>query len=391
MKGTDITVFTNMNILFYYGQTYSSLFGGISNVSKFLGETFKARGHNVVYLSTFKTGETQVEPQLYLPNPRDVFSIENRLYFERIIYENDIDIVINQNGTTPQSNEAVLWSQELCTTVISVVHTSLYGIYREVCTLRRFGMPKAIRYRISAMYYSHKYKPLYKRMVDLSDAIVTLSDKFFVELIEYGGVGAKEKLHTIPNPCTLSGCDVMPRKQKNIVYVGRLSREKNVPLLIRIWSKLEKRNPEWTLTIVGDGREMEKCLRTVDKYNLHNVMFTGRKADPSLYYERASIFCMTSSFEGFGLVLVEAMANYTIPIAFNSYANVGDIIGDGVSGFLVDPFDENQYAERLQYLIDNEDICKTMAEAAKKQSMKFLPETVAEKWEKLFRELKNRK
>lgn len=76
---------------------------------------------------------------------------------------------------------------------------------------------------------------------------------------------------------------------------------------------------------------------------------------------------MTSLFEGFGLVLTEAMYYGVVPLAFNSYANVGDIINDKVNGFIIPPFDIKEYADKISSLIDNETLRLQMSEAAIKK------------------------
>jgi glycosyltransferase involved in cell wall biosynthesis len=96
---------------------------------------------------------------------------------------------------------------------------------------------------------------------------------------------------------------------------------------------------------------------------------------------------MTSLFEGFGLVLVEAMHYGVVPMAFNSYANVSDIIEDGKSGYLISPFDINAYAERLAWLMIHEDERQSMSLTAKQKSEEFSMDRIGGKWDKLIDDL----
>lgn len=376
-----------MNILFYLSLTFNARHGGIANVSRFLGTALEKRGHQVIYLSQCETAPQQVETQLYLPEPYEVFAECNRQYFAKIIHDYHIDVVINQNGTTPSRYEAAQWSHELNIPIVTVLHNSLLGIYGDNKWLRRLHLPSNVRKKIAVHLFHSKYDNAYQRLARLSDRIVTLSDKFFDEVVEFAEMKVRDKIVAIPDPCTLPGCDKMPEKKKEIIYVGRLSIEKQVPLLLKIWAKLETKNPDWKLTVVGDGLDRGRCHRTAIDLNLQRITFEGHKDNPSPYYERGSIFCMTSSFEGFGLVLVEAMANYTIPLAFRSYANVSDIIDDGMCGFLVPPFDIDLYAEKIQQLINDEPLRIRMAQAAKQQSYKFSIDKIAMEWESLFKKI----
>lgn len=106
---------------------------------------------------------------------------------------------------------------------------------------------------------------------------------------------------------------------------------------MRIWEKVEKACPGWHLDIVGDGPDAELLKDSAQKLGLSRIVFHGFQ-NPGPYYSRASIFCMTSTFEGFGLVLVEAMQHGCVPIAFDSYPAVRDIISHGENGILIPPF-----------------------------------------------------
>ena len=108
---------------------------------------------------------------------------------------------------------------------------------------------------------------------------------------------------------------------------------------------------------------------------------------PASFYNRSKIFCMTSLFEGFGLVLTEAMYYATVPLAFNSYVNVGDIIDKGKNGMLIPPFDVEQYANTLSLLMDNPILWKAMSEEAVKKSYSYSINTIGMQWLRLFEEI----
>ena len=102
--------------------------------------------------------------------------------------------------------------------------------------------------------------------------------------------------------------------------------------------------------IVGDG-EQRPILERKAK-NMERVNFVGF-SDPVPYYKESAIFCMTSNFEGFPMVLPEAMSFGVVPLAFDSFPAVSDIIIDNKNGFLIPPFSIKQYVKKIEILINN--------------------------------------
>lgn len=96
---------------------------------------------------------------------------------------------------------------------------------------------------------------------------------------------------------------------------------------------------------------------------------------------------MTSNYEGFGMVLTEAMAFGCVPLAFDSFPSLRDIVDEGRDGFIIPPFDIDTYAEQCAFLMENENIRSVMAAAAGKKSGKFQIEGIVDRWEALFSEL----
>ena len=142
----------------------------------------------------------------------------------------------------------------------------------------------------------------------------------------------------IPNPNTYpaqENTDFLKKKQ--ILYVGRIEwRQKRVGRLIDIWKRIYKKFPDWELVIVGDGPIRQDIGTESLKDGSGLFSPVGKTLRP--FYRDASILCLTSDFEGWGMVLTEAMTFGAVPVAFNSYAAITDIIDDGKNGLLVPPF-----------------------------------------------------
>ncbi len=223
------------------------------------------------------------------------------------------------------------------------------------------------------------------QLVKIADKFVLLSEKFFPEFPPFKTF--PHKIAGISNPATFEAPPSVPAKQKEILFVGRIKFEQKRPdFLLKIWAKLENRFPDWKLKIVGTGSDEAELKRLSQTLGLKNVDFEGFQS-PQKYYERAAIFAMTSAYEGFGMVLVEAAAFACVPVAFNSFASVTDIISDNENGVLVPAFDLEKYAEKLAELMENPSLRERLGNAAKSGVSRFSAPKIAEKWESLFFEI----
>ena len=149
-------------------------------------------------------------------------------------------------------------------------------------------------------------------------------------------------------------------------------------------SKIEQTVPDWKLVIVGDGSERSNIGGYITKHHLKNVILEGYQTDVAQYYKRAKILFMTSVFEGFGLVLAEAMSYGVIPFAFNSYASLTDIIDHERNGIIIPPFEEKLYAEEFVDLISNGNRMQSLQNEAIKKAGVFSTDNIVQQWKKLL-------
>ncbi len=230
--------------------------------------------------------------------------------------------------------------------------------------------------------YLHK-KPLFPPRIALFDKLIVLSSK---ELNHW------QKLHknieVIPN-----FLPYIPQKSSNlqskiVLSVGRLCNDKGFFRLIDIWEIAQKdsRFEEWKLHIVGDGELKEQILSKIHSKNLQDSIilkpFTNAIEQE---YLKASIYIMTSHFEGLPMVLVES-ASFGLPqVAFDINTGPSDIIENQKSGFLIPNGDLEGYAEKLKDLMQNQNLRKSMGKRAKEIAQeKFSKEVILLKWQKIF-------
>ena len=181
--------------------------------------------------------------------------------------------------------------------------------------------------------------------------------------------------------------------QKVVVSVGRLSKEKGFLRLIDIWKLIQdsKEFKDWKLHIVGDGELKEKIENKIRDLNLTNsIILKPFTKDVESEYLSASIYAMTSNFEGFGMVLIEAQS-YALPtISFDIATGPRDIIENDKSGYLIEDNDLNKYATKLKTLMQDENLRAKMGTKSKEiVKSKFSKEVVMKQWMELFERIKN--
>lgn len=210
------------------------------------------------------------------------------------------------------------------------------------------GLSKVKRLREKLFHsYTKRYTKRYRQIQNIVDSFVTLCPEYAQKLALI--TGSPDKISSIYNPAHSLN---IPRvdKQKEVLFMGRLSRpDKRVDRLLRIWREVAPKHPDWNLKIVGDGPDAEALQRMAR--NIPHVHFLGHSDDPAEHYATASIVCLTSDYEGWGLTLVEALSAGAIAMAFDCCAGVQEVLSDG-RGILVKPYDEAEYAAALDWAMD---------------------------------------
>jgi glycosyltransferase involved in cell wall biosynthesis len=170
--------------------------------------------------------------------------------------------------------------------------------------------------------------------------------------------------------------------------VGRLNRQKGFDLLIGAFHRISDSFPEWDLTILGEGAERANLEALVARLGLgQRVRMPGREADPFPYYRGADVFVLSSRFEGFPGVLVEAMGMGAPVIAAACTGAVTEILEGGRSGLLVEPNSTASLALALERLMGDSAERARLADAGRSVRQRYAPDRILDQWEELFREL----
>ncbi len=393
-----------MNICITNYDLSPQFIGGIKRVSSILAKEW-IKSHNVHFLGA-SPADNQIKeicgiPQTHLPMPEEINSEKNLDFFIRFVNENKIDIILHQHSDN-------LSFTELCINVkkktgIKLITTRHFAIsHNEDITKHAFFIKYKLQkspiawlkdFLFFIKYYLYKGRRnikndnrLYKHIISNSDKFVLLSDSFVKELETRLDLteAEKHKICAINNPIELVKHKITPKK-KRVLWCGRVEYgTKRVDRILEIWKWIAPKHPDWDLYIMGSGN-IESFKNITQRYNIPNVVFTG-SCNPYEYYKDGSILCMTSSAESWGMVLVEAQMFGCIPIAYDSYSSLGDIITDNVNGFKIAPFNKKQYAKRLEWLMENEDERNKMFEECQQSVKRFDVSIIAQKWIDLFNE-----
>ena len=226
------------------------------------------------------------------------------------------------------------------------------------------------------------------------DAYTVLCEGYKQETCAVFGIPPEEsKIHVIENAERIVQ-DVTYDKEKIIMFCGRLENtSKRIDRLLRIWGKIQHQLPDYRLLIVGDGEYRKDMKRQIAREKLERVDMVGRHPNVEPFYRKASIVCLTSQTEGWPLCMTEAQAHGCIPVAFGCTAGIRDILSpSGTNGFIVSPFDEEEYANTLLHIANmSESERNAIRQNAVAKRAEYAPEVLMKKWEVLFDKLLNQK
>lgn len=235
--------------------------------------------------------------------------------------------------------------------------------------------------RVAEKLVMKKYKMPYL----CADKVVVLSEGYIAQYNHFAD-GDESHYAVVNNMLSFpEDIETEAKKQKEVLIVARMDeRPKRIKTALRIWKKICE--PEWTLRIVGFGEDLEYYKQIVHRWNIQNVTFEGLQ-DPLPYYRKAGIFLMTSACEGFPMTLVEAQQCGCVPVAFDSFSSVHDIIQSGRNGYIVPEKDEEEYAHVLQILMKDAALRQKLAANAQKDVLRFSRENIAKQWKTLLENL----
>lgn len=197
-----------------------------------------------------------------------------------------------------------------------------------------------------------------------------------------------QNICVIPDPLSFVPTQSSSLTEKRVIAVGRYVYQKGFDLLLQAWAKIEKQFPDWELVIFGDGNrspyEHQIIELDIDANRCH---LNGPTTDIQQEYVNSSIFAFSSRFEGFGMVLVEAMACGLPVVSFACPCGPKDIVKHDEDGLLVESGNVVALSESLSRLMADDGLRRSLAIAGINNVKRFSMEQVALRWQAIFEKI----
>ena len=214
-----------------------------------------------------------------------------------------------------------------------------------------------------------------------ADAVVTLTKG---DALEWKNA---KRVEIIPNFSIMPISNLSNGESKRVIAIGRLEWQKGYDKLIDIWKLVSPTHSDWQLDIYGEGSLEADLKKRINEAGLINVTIHPFTHNISQEYAKSSIQVLTSRFEGFSLVLLEAMRHGLPCVTFDCPFGPKELIDDNKCGYVIENDNINQFAERLNYLIDNQQVRKRFAKEALMKSRKYNVDNIMNLWKELFNSL----
>lgn len=233
---------------------------------------------------------------------------------------------------------------------------------------------------ISNIYTKWKQHNICKTIEKKSDIIITLT---------HGDANSwnTKNVVVIPNIVDLKNTDYSQQTEKTAIFAGRFTYQKGLERMLEAWKIVVSKRNDWILKLVGEGEQKEYLRQQCQKLGItDNVIFAPATKNIEKEYINSSLFLFTSRYEGFALVLVEAMQCGIPCVSFDCPYGPSDIIDNGINGYLVKNGDVEEFAEATLKLIEDDELRKKMGKAAIEKSKQYLPKYIMPKWIEIFRQ-----
>ena len=232
--------------------------------------------------------------------------------------------------------------------------------------------------RLFAKYWSHSLLGHLRKL----DSLVVLTDKDREAWTELNNVV------TIPDPLPFTPTKSSLQTEKRVIAIARYSYEKGMDLLLQAWALVERRTKEWHLEVFGDG-DTTAFNTLIDKLGIDRsrCCLNGRTSDIEQEYMKSSIAVCSSRFEGFGMIIIEAMACGLAVVSFDCPWGPRSIIDDGKDGVLVENGNIEKLADALVSLIQDEKKRNNIAINAVQSVKRFQMDRIANQWKQLFEDV----
>jgi len=365
--------------------------GGVQMSTYKMARCFSAQGHSVSIFSFSNSEQKSLEGcnVLQVDDESGPRSEVNLIAFESYVRKFAPDIVINQMPYEHEIGEVLRHGKNYL--LLGCLRNTLFSVIGDLDGYIDRIFPSAVARLLknplgrAAIRMSHRkrHSKDLRRILDTYDHFVMFGPPNLEELRYFVPDFHHERVRLVPNSIP-TVVDSVPSKENRILWLGRVENaQKRADLIPAVWRSVSERLPDWHLDVVGDGADIEALKAAASEMKLPRIHFHSRQV-PDGFYRDASIFFMTSAFEGFPNTLVEAQSYAAVPVVFDSYPVASWIVDAGESGELIRPFDTSSMAACIVELATDLDRRHTMAKNALESARRFRIENVGAIWQALF-------
>ena len=267
--------------------------------------------------------------------------------------------------------------------------------------LKGFFFPQITRKKYRSIYERHVsknielgHKPNVIKKLKTSLAFGLMNnlaahfDRFVVLTKDNVSEWNLKNIIVISNPLSFEPEGYAALDNRKVIAVGRQSYQKGFDRLLEIWAIIQQKHPDWKLEIYGKSDDSLRLPIIAEELGIaQSVSFFEPERNIQQKYMEASIYALSSRFEGFGMVLVEAMICGVPCVSFDCPCGPSDIIKNGEDGFLVENDNIGLFASKLSILIEDANKRKMMGRKAKENVKRYLPEKILSQWDELFKSI----
>lgn len=398
-----------MNILFVTENEISQQLGGTDRITITLANEFVRRGHNC-YLAFCRHSEHPdrcgFKETLLLQDGQESEQLTDFLAVADtdIIVSNLVDIKYKRrllplmySATRGTKTRVVacyhampgedLLGNRILNSIYRIRH---YGQFRR--NLKDIALTLAPRPLVMKLF-GDRVRAKYRLMYDNSDVLVMHVPEACRRYAAIAGLEYDSKFADVPSANTYDVTqdpEILSTKKKEVLIVARMDEKaKRLSFALKVWQRIceSGKFDDWTLRIVGGGPDLNYLIRMADRLALDNIVFEGRVPDVLKYYMSASIFMLTSSFEGWALTVTESQQFGVVPVALDSYPSLHTLIENRKDGVIVPDNDLDAYTDELMWLMGNTVAREKIARSGMESVQRFTIDKVADRWLELFGQL----
>ncbi|GLW06394.1 hypothetical protein Misp01_15240 [Microtetraspora sp. NBRC 13810] len=284
---------------------------------------------------------------------------------------------------TPQVERAVI--SYLASLSGGVVITTRPGLNLLSAKYTRRGVVKVAQEHMNLATHRKDVREALLRHYGAFDAVVVLTE---TDRKEYEQVLPGVRVERIPNAVHTVDQRRSEQNNKVVIAAGRLVAQKGFDMLMPAFAEVVRRHPDWQLRVYGTGPKKDRLRKQIEKLRLYNNVFLmGRTEHFDEELAKASLFVLSSRFEGLPMVMIEAMSHALPIVSFDCPTGPADVLTSGVEGVLVPPGDSEALGRALADLIGDREGRLRMGAAAVRTVQAYSPASVMPQWESLYGEL----